>query len=64
MLKFSKANTKLKQLENIDELSPYLQNKRIHPQSIVSQKFTSSTAGKRSKMAKIANSVASLLLKK
>jgi hypothetical protein len=36
----------------------------VHPQSIVSQKFTSSTAGKRSKMAKIANSVASLLLKK
>jgi len=28
MLKFSKANTKLKQLENVDELSPYLQNKR------------------------------------
>ena len=28
MLKFSKANTKLKQLQDIDELSPYLQNKR------------------------------------
>ena len=28
MLKFSKANTKLKQLEQIDELSVYLQNKR------------------------------------
>ena len=28
MLKFSKANTKLKQLQDIDELQPYLQNKR------------------------------------